>query len=143
MVHETTYWRNNTASSSFTSPVQKGGRESEGEEEESDLIITGFLTMHTHKEAILRFFHTPLILFSSFMINCLMVLSQFTAIFKYYRQATQHVSVCQKRSEKHKQCNAKAIHVLLPAHRPWIPQTHSIVKKLTPPNLYLINCFLI
>lgn len=36
--------------------MQKGAKEGEAEGEESDLIIIGFLTMHTHKEAMLRFF---------------------------------------------------------------------------------------
>lgn len=82
-------------------PVHRGEREGGGEGEESDHLIIGLLTMHAHKEAILRFFHTPLILGFFFTINCLMILSQFTAIFKYYRQATQHVSVCQKRNKEH------------------------------------------
>lgn len=72
-----------------------GERQGEGEGEESDHITTGFLSMHTPLEATLTFFHTLLILFV-FTINCLVILSQFTAVFKHHRQATQHVSVCQQ-----------------------------------------------
>lgn len=142
MVHEITYWRSNTASSSFTRLVQcrrgiERGRR--GRIWSHNYRISD--NAYTQRSRIKIFSYT---LNSVFLTeNCLMVLSQFTAIFKYYRQATQHVSVCRKRSEKHTQCNAKAIHVLLPAHRPRIPQSHSIIRKLTSPNLYLINCFLI
>lgn len=55
-------------------PVQKGEREGRGEGDKPDHIIIGFVTMLTHKEAILRFFHVPLTLLFSFTINCLMIL---------------------------------------------------------------------
>lgn len=50
-------------------PVQKGEREGRREGDKFDHIIIGFVTMLTYTEAILRFFHVPLILFFSSVLT--------------------------------------------------------------------------